>query len=191
MINIDYNKIYSTKSYGNFIIIDNLGYQDNAGTKRLWIRIKFLTTGYEKNIRYDYLNHDIVDPYYPRIYGIGCIGEIDVPRIEYKADYDRWIHMLDRCYNITSKDYRNYGALGVLVDPSWFNFTTYFHDLKSLPNYNLKVLNPNMYCLDKDLLQYHLPKNKRIYSKYTCMWITKSLNSIIANGLITVADIIE
>lgn len=46
MINIDYSKIYSTKNYGEYKIIQNLGYINNDS--RLWVKIKFILTGYEK-----------------------------------------------------------------------------------------------------------------------------------------------
>ena len=49
-IQIDYDKVYQSNSCGPFKIIDNLG-RDNRS--RLYVRIKFLDTGTELDVRYD------------------------------------------------------------------------------------------------------------------------------------------
>lgn len=179
MIIIDYNKIYHTVHYGDYKIIQNLGYINNDS--RLWVRIKFITTGYEKNIRYDYIGHDIQDPYFPRIYGVACMGEIDVSRNEYKSDYDRWISMISRCYNPNDKDYKRYGLAGIRVSNDWLIFSNYYKDIKSLPGYRFKQQN-GYYHLDKDYLQQNVPHNKMIYSKNTCVWVPRSINSKLVYG---------
>lgn len=89
--------------------------------------------------------------------------------------------MLHRCYDITDKDYQYYGAMGVTVDPSWFDFGIYFNDIKEIPGYDKKLKYPDQYQLDKDYLQMHLPKWNRIYSKSTCLWLSKTDNTIIMN----------
>lgn len=37
--------------------------------------------------------------------------------------------MINRCYNKSDRDYKYYGALGVKVDPRWFNFTHFMMDV--------------------------------------------------------------
>jgi len=178
MINIDFNKIYHTKSYGDFKIIENLGYIN--GDSRLWVKIKFLTTGYERIIRQDHLyrpNLDIQDPYYPRIFGCACMGEGVGARDEYKPDYDRWLKMVSRCRNEEDKDYPRYGLIGVDVDEEWLTFANYYHDIKELPGYRFKQAYPQKFQLDKDYLQYDVPPEEKIYSKDTCIWAEKSINS--------------
>ena len=49
-IKIDYDKIYYSNSSGPFIIIKELGRDERS---RFYLRIKFLNTGTEKDIRYD------------------------------------------------------------------------------------------------------------------------------------------
>ena len=83
------------------------------------------------------------------------------------------------CYNITDKDYPMYGAIGVRVDPRWHNFNNFFEDAKLLPGYENKLMYPSIYCLDKDYLQRNLPKEQRIYSKDTCIWLSKYDNIIL------------
>ena len=187
MIVIDYNTLYHTTNYGDYKIIQNLGYLNNDS--RLWIRIKFILTGYEKDIRYDYIGHDIQDPYYPRIYGVACMGEINVPRSVYKPDYDRWIHMISRCYNQLDSNYERYGGLGIRVSNEWLVFANYYNDIKNLPGYRFRQQYPYQYHLDKDYLQQDIPDNQTIYSKDTCIWIDRSINSKLANSKIFTGEV--
>lgn len=180
MINIDYSKIYSTKNYGEYKIIQNLGYINNDS--RLWVKIKFILTGYEKNIRYDYIGHDILDPYYPRIYGVACIGDIGISRNEYKPDYDRWMSMISRCYNPMDKDYPRYGGRGIKVDDRWLIFSNYLNDIKMLPGYRFKQMYPYQYQLDKDYLQQNIDPSEKIYSPKTCVWVSNTINSKLATN---------
>ena len=68
--------------------------------------------------------------------------------------------MLSRCYVPSEKGYKYYGAVGVSVDPSWFNFNTFFNDVQLLPNYDKKVQFPDKFQLDKDYMQQNIPKEK-------------------------------
>lgn len=183
MTAIDYEKIYHTNHYGDYKIIQNLGHLNNDS--RLWVKIKFIITGYEKDIRYDYIGHDIQDPYYPRIYGVACMGEINVSREVYKSDYDRWISMVSRCYNIYDKDYPRYGGIGIRISDRWLIFANYYNDIRLLPGYRFKLQNPYIYHLDKDYLQQNIPHNERIYSNDTCVWIDKRINSKLAVNTFT------
>ena len=178
MIDINYDKIYHTTHYGDYKIIERLGYINNDS--RLWVKIKFLSTGFEKDIRYDYIGHDIIDPYYPRIHGIACIGEGVGTRGIYKQDYDRWMNMVSRCYNLNCKDYKNYGGSGVKMSDDWLIFSNYQKDIKEIPGYRFKQQDPLNWVLDKDYLQQDVEKSKRTYSKETCVWVPKSINSKLA-----------
>lgn len=174
MIKIDYNKIYHTNNYGDYVIIKDIGKINN----KRYLRIKFLYSNYEMNIRADRLGiGDFRDPYYPRIYGVACSGILD-NRANYKTHYDRWINMISRCYNSNDKDYYNYGGIGVKVDTPWLCFETYYNDIKTLPGYNEYLKEPLNYQLDKDILQSHINKCDRIYSKDTCIWVNRRSNTI-------------
>ena len=173
---IDYNAIYNTKSYGKYKIIDKAGY-DNGGN--LLLKIKFLTTGYEKIIQYYHLNDNIYDPYYPIVYGVGYRGEPNVPYCEYSKMYSRWSGMLSRCYNTKDINYKTYRGIGVTVDLRWHCFATYFNDIHYLNGYDMVIKNPHIkYYIDKDILQKNIPLSKRVYSPETCMWVCAQDNSL-------------
>ena len=173
---IDYNAIYETKTYGSYKIISKAGYDKG---RNLLLKIKFITTGFEKIIQYYHLGDNIYDPYFPIIYNIGYLGEPSVPHSVYVKQYHRWSGMLSRCYNKYDINYKTYGAIGVKVDPRWFCFATYYNDIQLLPGYDMVVKNPHIkYYIDKDILQKDIPKNQRIYSPNTCMWVTSYENAL-------------
>ena len=87
--------------------------------------------------------------------------------------------MMNRCYNINDKDYKHYGALGISVAVEWHSFFNFYCDVINLPGYEYKLQYPDIYNLDKDYLQLNLPKSQRVYSKYTCIWISKYDNTLI------------
>lgn len=164
-----FETVFHTKSHGDYRIIKDLGIINN----RRFVRIKFIATGYEKDIRYENAieSRDIRDPYYPKIFNIGYTGNVDDIRSSHKRTYDRWYKMISRCYNPGDKDYKNYGAIGVTVDPRWHCFENFLNDLSGIPLYG----NPDPtfdlldYQLDKDYLQMNIPKEQRVYSKDTCV----------------------
>ena len=165
---IDFNKVYSSNAYGDFKVIKDLGIVN--GKHRM--RIKFLQTGYEKDVvDYAIERGKVKDPYLPTIYGVGYIGEYTNIRSNLTL-YKTWHSMMSRCYNQNDKDYNAYGNIGVRVCDRWHCFENYFDDVQKLPNYELKVKYPSKYQLDKDYLQLHIPKEQRIYSPDTCIWMS-------------------
>lgn len=172
--------IYKSNNFGDFVIIDDLGYNN----KDKLFKIKFINTGTECIASYEAVRHGRVkDKYAPFVAGVGYVGSFEgkVTDIYSYELYKTWNDMLNRCYNINDRDYINYGALGITVDYNWFDFGNFFNDVKLLENYNYKVLYPNIYQLDKDYKQIHLPKHQRIYSRYTCIWISNYDNKMIMN----------
>lgn len=167
---------YESPKYGKYIIIDHNEYNDN-------FIIRFINTGYITEASYGTIRHRRVkDNMAPIVAGVGFVGsDINVTNSEYFEYYKVWDDMLNRCYNIFDSGYLNYGEIGVKVDPSWFNFTTFYHDCQLLHNFERKVMYPNRYQLDKDFLQLEIPKEERIYSKYTCIWISDIDNMMIMN----------
>lgn len=59
--------------------------------------------------------------------------------LEREVLYDRWYMMMDRCNNINSSNWNNYGGRGIKVCDKLSDFDTYVTYVKSLPNYNLKL----------------------------------------------------
>lgn len=154
--------------YGDYKIIKDLGIIDN----RRIVRIKFLQTGNEKDVRVENALNcvGIRDQYYPKVFGIGYSGNVPT-RNGNKRLYDRWYNMISRCYDPNSKDYYRYGAIGVRVDPRWHCFEYFLHDFYELPVYGKTPENFNRldYQLDKDYLQKDIPMEQRVYSKDTCI----------------------
>ncbi len=177
-LDFDPDYIWQT-NYGPVKIIEDLGLE---GTYR-WIKIKFLTTGYEKICLYTSLqNNKVKDPFLPTVYGVGYYGSekaelnIEQGSIE-KIIYHRWINMISRNYNPDDDSYKTYGLLGVTVAPEWQNFTNYLNDIKNKFGYNLFCMYPELYNIDKDYLQSNIPINNRIYSNNTTLIIRIESNA--------------
>lgn len=146
--------------------------------------VQFLDTGYITDTSYAAIKGGRVkDKYLPVVAGVGYIGDFKgvVSAPENMPFYHTWNDMINRCYNITDRDYPYYGGLGITVDIRWHSFANFFDDAHYIPNYDMKVKYPSKYQLDKDYLQMHLPKSKRVYSKNTCIWISKEDNTRLMN----------
>lgn len=48
--------------------------------------------------------------------------------------YRIWQGMIQRCFDKNSKDYKNYGARGILVCHRWWNFINFLQDMGEAPN---------------------------------------------------------
>ncbi len=143
------------------------------------IAIQFLITG-TILIRpiYSVLKGNIKDPYYPRIFGVACLGmasEKDDPRA-----FTIWKSMIKRCYWSGDCQYHNYGGIGIKVCDRWLCFEYFLQDLPSLPGYSDWFNSTSQkYHMDKDKLQQNIPKNLRIYSPNTCCFISREENEIL------------
>ena len=171
--------IYESKNYGKFKIIHELKREE--GKERRFL-IEFLNTGYITDASITSIRGgDVRDYLVPSVANIGYIGYIDgyITDQNHYAYYKVWNDMMHRCYNVNDKDYPLYGGIGISVDPSWYCFDTFYNDIHYIPGYDLKVQFPDQYQLDKDYLQMNIPKNQRVYSKYTCMWLSKHDNTMI------------
>lgn len=170
---IYFDTIYSSNSYGDYKIIKSY---HNTNSKTHMVDIQFLKTGFIKHVRAEHaINGSVKDPYFPSIYGVGYYGEIENGKVVWI--YNMWKHMLSRCYNINDTHYKSYGMIGVGVCTRWHNYSNFFIDISKLNGYENKIQYPNLYELDKDFLQSHIPKNLRIYSPETCIFIHKELNN--------------
>lgn len=118
----------------------------------------------------NFVNGCFQNPYTPKFYGRGYIGEgfnhIDKPKA-----YRIWTNMLERVYGYRF-DSKNIAYKDCSVDEEWFNFQNFvkWHD-ENLMLYT----NEEPYNIDKDLLI----KNNKLYSKNTCMLVPRTINSFI------------
>lgn len=67
--------------------------------------------------------------------------------------------MLYRCYDENNKSYKNYGARGIGVDPSWLLFENFYRDMGEPENKNLSLDRIN---------------NNGNYEKNNCKWSTSN-----------------
>ena len=168
------DKLYDSNNYGKFKILRYTG--EMYGSDPI-VEIEFEFTKYRTTVPMNKaLNGIVKDIYYPCVCGVGYFGE-NPDASNNKKEYSIWYKMLSRCYNELDPAYQFYGAVGVSVDPSWLNFSTFIEDIKYLDGYDQMINNPKQYAMDKDLKQLQIPKNQRVYSKDTCTFITKSDNS--------------
>ena len=171
--NVTIGKIYPSNSYGDFEVIEELEERSKSGGHKM-SKIKFVQTGTIATYsNCAILMGNVVDPYYPSVCGIGCLGNASSKCKEYSI----WHDMIRRCYDTKDIYYQFYGGIGVTVDKRWLCFEYFLEDFKQLPGYDQWLSNTVPYTLDKDYLQQNIPKGCRVYSKDTCMLIPKSENS--------------
>jgi thymidylate synthase len=87
-----------------------------------------------------------------------------------------WSNMLKRCYDKDTHNYRQYGGKGVFVCQRWHTYRFFVEDVQKLPNWKHKLNDWDNYNLDKD---YY---SSNCYSPDTCLWLSKTENSIYVNS---------
>lgn len=168
---INFNKIYYSDNYGPYNVLEVYKGKAKVGTKA---RIKFINTGNEKIVHIHHaINGDIYDN----------LATYKTPIDTYKLDeiyrnikikrfaYAIWREMCRRCNDENFDNYNYYGESGVSICDRWNDFNNFKYDIQVLPQYEKWYRYPTLYQLDKDYLQLSIPKNKRIYSSETCMFL--------------------
>lgn len=157
--------VLSSERYGDFQIIKI--YDLNH------FRIKFIKTGYEKDIsRYGITTKKIRDPYFPVYCGVACLGEI---KLNGKEKYlSIWRFMIYRCYDPNHDNYKLYGGKGITVCNRWLCFQFFYEDVPQIRGFNEEKFNNGLIVLDKDL-NYFGDGNKQ-YSLKSCIFISKRVN---------------
>lgn len=173
--------IYESNYYGEFIIIDDYGLFGNNSSRD--VKIKFIRTGSECIVEYkSVLCGNVKDPAFENAFEARkVLGPRRMRDINYSLKRI-WNGIKQRCYNINDNSYETYGAKGVKMCDEWLNFETFKHDAQLLPGWINKYNDPLMYHIDKDLLQYNIPSHEKVYSKNTCIWLHRDINSGIING---------
>ncbi|EJY3122535.1 hypothetical protein OGA32_000117 [Salmonella enterica] len=155
---------FNTKMNGTLEII---GYSD----RKSYYKVRFIETGYVTEVRLCKIKRGKVkDKLKPRVYGVGFIGDGKYSVTTHYTLYQRWKHMLERCY---SGNYPNYADC--IVCERWMNFQNFVEDCLSLPGYSNDLSGLH---LDKDTLV----KGNRTYSPFTCQFITRAENFNYALG---------
>lgn len=114
------------------------------------------------------------NPYYPTVCGVGISGN-KYPIVKDKRptkEYNAWIRMLNRCFDVTVK--RNQPSYAnVTCCDEWLLFDNFYEWLHSQPNFE-KWYYGKRWALDKDIL---IKGNKR-YSQDTCCLVPQRVNCL-------------
>lgn len=175
------DKVFRSNNYGEFKVLEKIDLNDKNHSTDL--RIKFIATNAETIVSYsDFLSGEIKDPSFKNIsHARSVLGPMQMQNINYILSKN-WGAMMNRCYNESSSGYPRYGLRGVTVDPEWHCKENFIRDAMNLPGWNDKFMDPANFNLDKDLFQCNIPRDQRVYSKKTCIWLYKGLNSKMANN---------
>lgn len=107
----------------------------------------------------------------PTVLGKGYWGS---PEIEIMNPiYRRWSNMLARCYSEKFQQKQS-SYLGCTVADEWLNYTTF----KKWVEENYYTVDDEPMELDKDILN----KGNTVYSSDNCVFVPKSINSLIINA---------
>lgn len=162
-------KTFVSRNNGNFTVIGATNIL--KGTHRMFL-CKFLNTNSTGLFRKDkILSGEIKDRYVLSVCGVACIGNTSSK----SPLYPKWQKMIKRCYDMKSKDYKYYGALGITVSERWMCFENFEKDVVTIPGYDYEKMIKHEIELDKDLL------GKRMYSLETTRWLPVSINKYMGN----------
>ena len=157
---------------GEPIKILRFSHRDSHGD--IHVIFKFMIYEYETCMALKNVINGPRNPFYPTLFGVGYFG---LAGEHLPKHFTCWHNMISRCYNTEDARYKTYGGIGISVCERWHSFANFLEDIKRLPNYDIWVSTTNKYELDKDTLQKHIPKNERIYSPSTCIFISKIENT--------------
>ncbi len=136
-------------------------------------RIEFKNPAFIYDVRYSAMSRLAVsNPYYPRVAGVGCMGEgVWKSRIAGRQSihYGRWSDMLKRCYSgrsLLSESGKSYADCTVGV--RWQNFQNFCDDISKKEHYHEWLKDQSAWHLDKDMKI----KGNRIYDDEFCEFIS-------------------
>lgn len=159
--------VFETKYNGKIIITRYIRKEE--------IEVEFIATGYKLITDATRIKRGkLKDPYYPRVCGLGYLGEgLFKANINRKSTiaYKHWSNLLLRCYNKYHLAKRpNYRESYVCKE--WLNFQNFakwFYE-----NYKVFVIGEEPH-IDKDILI----KGNKIYSPNTCCIVPKEINMLL------------
>lgn len=170
-------RIFENNAGQKYIVIGISGKNKSGNYK---YKIRFLETGYERNIeKVEIKRGKIKDKLERTIYGVACLG--DVKMVNHKRQYNVWYGMLERCYDPKCYAYRCYGMKGVRVCERWLIFENFLSDIKLIEGYDEDLFNDGLLYLDKDIKQIELNPSQKIYSLETCCFVQFEVNNLYRN----------
>lgn len=171
MKNINVGSVYQSNYYGSFIVLNKCGGSD-------LFTIKFIDTGTVKTARsHSIVSGSVRDPFKKCVCGVACTGNAKTKGAN-KPYYSVWHDMICRCYDPKNK--RSIAYRNVTVCDSWLVFENFLNDAKYIDGFDEQLFIEGKIVLDKDTKQ-RFQENK-VYSKETCIWISKQENNKIQDG---------
>lgn len=114
----------------------------------------------------------IKNPYHPSVLGKGFLG-VGVYNTK-DEEYIIWKGVINRVYNEEYHAKHNtYKKVKLCKD--WHNYQTFAKDINEKYGFKMKDESGKPYHIDKDILS----KNKKIYSKETCLFIPPKINTFL------------
>jgi len=156
------NKKFTSNSCGEFIVLEYINTQH--------IKIKFDEDGTEMFVRSVHIKSGMIkNPNSKNIFNIGYFGygkynsKLEINGINI---WKMWYHMLSRCYDINSQEFKTRTYVDCSVAPIWHNFQNFAEWCIQNLKYN--------FVIDKDILF----KGNKIYSPETCCFVPKEINGL-------------
>ena len=151
------------------------------------VKVRFIETGYISIAKmWDLKKGAVKDMLKPSVCKVGYLGK-DFKNIRknnkelFKKAYQVWIDMIKRCYDKNRPGYKSYGYKGVTVSDRWLNFSNFYKDIQNIEGYNVDDFLESKIFLDKDKLQLNKPYSERVYSKDTCVFLSRDENNKLQN----------
>ena len=140
------------------------------------IYIEFVTYPYKIRVKTGDIRTGMVrNPYYPTVAGVACSGNPPKGSITFKgkttASYNKWVTMVNRCYEPDNDSYIRYGGKGVYVVEEWLNYEKFLLWFNKQPNKD-----KSEYHIDKDIIS---EKGIGHYSPETCELVPPYINQLI------------
>lgn len=128
---------------------------------------------YRHATRQNFVKGNIRNPFYPTIFGVGYLGDINENNkdVFYDKMYRTWRLMLSRCYDKNDRAYIWYGKKGIIVCDEWHCFSNFYEWAKE----NYYEVDSQKMNLDKDILSNG---RKKIYSPSNCIFVPKYINTL-------------
>jgi hypothetical protein len=120
----------------------------------------------------NFQNGNIKNPYHPKIYNVGYIGQGRYKTYEGRKatiSYSIWKDMLKRCYDPYYLNKRP-TYINCYVNKEWYNFQNFAEWFEK----NYYKIEEQLMCLDKDILC----KGNKIYSPETCIFVPQRINNL-------------
>ena len=160
-------KVFKSNNFGDFKVIEYINFKNVVIE---FVKTKFVTTTTTQQIKFG----EVRDMLYPSVEGVG-INDLELTNIPTQTRnpyYYMWVNMLRRSHNV----YNKYEYDGASCDKNWLYFSKFIEDISNIENHIKGV--EDGWELDKDILV----KGNKHYSKETCCFVPKEINSLLISA---------